>query len=75
MRALITGITGQDGSYLAELLIKNKYEVHGIVRGNNLNKENEVLKQHIAELQTQLYDAYKRIEELNEQIRKGRSRE
>ncbi len=44
MRALITGITGQDGSYLAELLIKNKYEVHGIVRGNNLNKENEVLK-------------------------------
>ena len=39
------------------------------------NRENEVLKQHIAELQTQLYDAYKRIEELNEQIRKGRSRE
>ena len=27
--ALITGITGQDGSYLAELLIKKKYEVHG----------------------------------------------
>jgi len=31
-RALITGITGQDGSYLAELLLKNGYEVHGIVR-------------------------------------------
>ena len=31
-RALITGITGQDGSYLAELLIKKGYEVHGIVR-------------------------------------------
>lgn len=31
-RALITGITGQDGSYLAELLLKKKYEVHGIVR-------------------------------------------
>jgi GDPmannose 4,6-dehydratase len=30
--ALITGITGQDGSYLAELLIKNGYEVHGIRR-------------------------------------------
>tara|TARA_B100001059_G_C17808549_1_gene570742 strand:+ start:1164 stop:2201 length:1038 start_codon:yes stop_codon:yes gene_type:complete len=30
--ALITGITGQDGSYLAELLIKKKYEVHGIIR-------------------------------------------
>jgi GDPmannose 4,6-dehydratase len=31
-RALITGITGQDGSYLAELLITKGYEVHGIVR-------------------------------------------
>jgi GDPmannose 4,6-dehydratase len=31
-RALITGITGQDGSYLAELLIKKGYEVHGMVR-------------------------------------------
>jgi len=32
MRALITGITGQDGSYLAELLLEKGYEVHGIVR-------------------------------------------
>ncbi len=31
-RALITGITGQDGSYLAEFLLANGYEVHGIVR-------------------------------------------
>ncbi len=31
-KALITGITGQDGSYLAELLLANGYEVHGIVR-------------------------------------------
>ena len=30
--ALITGITGQDGSYLAELLLKKGYEVHGIIR-------------------------------------------
>ena len=30
--ALITGISGQDGSYLAELLIEKGYEVHGIVR-------------------------------------------
>ena len=28
--ALITGVTGQDGSYLAELLLKKGYEVHGI---------------------------------------------
>jgi GDPmannose 4,6-dehydratase len=31
-RALITGVTGQDGSYLAELLLKNNYEVHGVIR-------------------------------------------
>src|SRR2546428_2500982 len=31
-RALITGITGQDGSYLAELLLGKDYEVHGIIR-------------------------------------------
>ena len=31
-RALITGITGQDGSYLAELLLKKGYEVHGVIR-------------------------------------------
>ena len=31
-RALITGITGQDGSYLAELLLEKNYEVHGLVR-------------------------------------------
>ncbi len=31
-RALITGITGQDGSYLAELLVSKGYEVHGLVR-------------------------------------------
>lgn len=31
-RALITGITGQDGSYLAEFLLSNDYEVHGLIR-------------------------------------------
>ncbi len=31
-KALITGITGQDGSYLAELLISKGYEVHGVIR-------------------------------------------
>src|ERR1700689_2921425 len=32
LKALITGITGQDGSYLAELLLGKGYEVHGMVR-------------------------------------------
>jgi GDPmannose 4,6-dehydratase len=36
MKALITGITGQDGSYLAELLLEKGYEVHGIVRRSSL---------------------------------------
>ena len=31
-RALITGVTGQDGSYLAELLLRKDYEVHGLIR-------------------------------------------
>ena len=31
-RALITGITGQDGSYLAEFLLGKGYEVHGVIR-------------------------------------------
>ncbi len=34
-RAIITGITGQDGSYLAELLLDKGYEVHGIMRRNS----------------------------------------
>ena len=36
MKALITGITGQDGSYLAEFLLEKGYEVHGIVRRSSL---------------------------------------
>jgi GDPmannose 4,6-dehydratase len=38
MRALITGITGQDGSYLAELLLEKGYEVFGIVRRSSVKK-------------------------------------
>ena len=40
MKALITGITGQDGSYLSELLLEKNYEVHGTVRrSSNINTE------------------------------------
>jgi len=35
-RALITGVTGQDGAYLSELLIEKGYEVHGIKRRSSL---------------------------------------
>ena len=42
-KALITGITGQDGSYLTEFLLKKKYKVHGIVRRVALEDENHRL--------------------------------
>ena len=35
-RALITGVTGQDGAYLSDLLLKKGYEVHGIKRRTSL---------------------------------------
>src|SRR5438477_6291949 len=40
--ALITGITGQDGAYLAELLLKKGYEVHGIKRRSSLFNTNRI---------------------------------
>ncbi|MCQ2380992.1 MAG: GDP-mannose 4,6-dehydratase, partial [Acidaminococcaceae bacterium] len=35
--ALITGITGQDGSYLAELLLAKGYDVHGVIRRSSVD--------------------------------------
>lgn len=42
MKALITGITGQDGSYLAELLIEKGYEVHGTIRRSSSINTNRI---------------------------------
>ena len=42
--ALITGVTGQDGSYLAEFLLKKGYRVHGIVRRESLEKNRHGLQ-------------------------------
>ena len=42
MRALITGITGQDGSYLAEFLLQKKYDVYGLVRRSSLAKYDRI---------------------------------
>ncbi len=41
-RALITGITGQDGAYLAEFLLQKGYEVHGIKRRTSLLNTNRI---------------------------------
>jgi len=38
MRALITGVTGQDGSYMAELLLSKGYDVHGLIRRSSVEK-------------------------------------
>ncbi len=56
MRALITGITGQDGSYMAELLISKGYEVHGLVRRvsqpnlSNLSAVQDRIKLHTGDM-------------------------
>jgi GDPmannose 4,6-dehydratase len=42
MKALITGITGQDGSYLAELLLEKGYEVHGLIRRSSVSNTSRI---------------------------------
>src|ERR1700712_4014864 len=48
-RALITGITGQDGYYLSKLLLSKGYEVFGLVRGQN-NPKIDFLHEHLPEV-------------------------
>lgn len=48
-RALITGVTGQDGYYLSKLLIDKGYEVFGLVRGQN-NPKIDFLREHLPEV-------------------------
>jgi len=46
-RAFITGISGQDGSYLAEYLIELDYEVHGMIRRNSMPENQETRVDHL----------------------------
>jgi GDPmannose 4,6-dehydratase len=57
-RALITGITGQDGSYLAELLLEQGYEVHGMVRRSSTERFDRIehLRERITLHQADLLD-------------------
>ncbi|CUR55439.1 GDP-D-mannose dehydratase, NAD(P)-binding [metagenome] len=48
-RALITGITGQDGLYLAELLLAKGYDVHGVIRGQH-NPKRELVEQLVPDV-------------------------
>jgi GDPmannose 4,6-dehydratase len=58
MKALITGITGQDGSYLAELLLDKGYEVGGVVRRSSTEKFEriEAVRDRVTILQADLHD-------------------
>ena len=52
MKAFVTGINGQDGSYLAELLLEKGYEVHGTVRRSssiNTSKIDHLISEHQGE--------------------------
>ena len=66
--ALITGITGQDGSYLAELLLENGYEVHGMVRRASTEKFDRVeqLRDRITLHQGDLLDQRSLVDALRE---------
>ena len=58
MKAIITGITGQDGSYLAELLLSKGYEVHGTLRRSssiNTNRINDLISKYEDSGQLSLY--------------------
>jgi GDPmannose 4,6-dehydratase len=67
-RALITGITGQDGSYLAELLLDKGYEVHGMVRRSSTEnfERIEQLTEKITLIQADLLDQSSLVEALEE---------
>ncbi len=66
MIALITGITGQDGSYLAELLLEQGYEVHGVVRRSSTEKYERIahIKDRLALHQADLLDQLSIIDTL-----------
>jgi len=57
--ALITGITGQDGSYLAEFLIDKGYDVHGIIRRSSSFNTERIEHLYIEELIRDLHSQRK----------------
>lgn len=67
-RALITGITGQDGSYLAELLLEKGYEVYGLSRRTSTPNYSRIEKivQHVHMLSGDLIDQYSLFQAIQE---------
>ncbi len=68
MRAMITGITGQDGSYLAEFLLEKGYDVYGMVRRSSVENLNRIehIKDRIKFVQADLLDQLSIIDALKE---------
>lgn len=68
MRALITGITGQDGSYLAEFLLSKGYEVYGMVRRSSTEKFERIqpIRDRITIVQADLLDQLSLIHMIEE---------
>lgn len=68
MRALITGITGQDGSYLADLLLEKGYEVYGMVRRSSVEKLDRIehIRNRIKFVQADLLDQLSIISAIRE---------
>ena len=71
--ALIIGISGQDGSYLAELLLKKKYKVHALVRKSNIKKKKRFI--NIDEIKNKIFfhngslNEYKKISNIIKKIK------
>jgi GDPmannose 4,6-dehydratase len=68
LRALITGITGQDGSYLADLLLEKGYEVYGMVRRSSVEKLNRIehIRNRVKFVQADLLDQLSIISAIRE---------
>jgi len=67
-KALITGITGQDGSYLADFLLEKGYEVYGMVRRSSMEKFDRIdhIKDRVHIMQADLLDQFSIIKLLEE---------
>ncbi|HEY4695593.1 MAG TPA: GDP-mannose 4,6-dehydratase [Candidatus Hydromicrobium sp.] len=68
MRALVTGITGQDGSYLAEFLLDKGYEVYGMVRRSSVENFNRIehIRDRLKFVQADLLDQLSIIDAIKE---------
>jgi len=68
LRALITGITGQDGSYLADLLLEKGYEVYGMVRRSSVEKLDRIehIRDRVKFVQADLLDQLSIISAIRE---------